>query len=814
MKSFLILTLALFFLSAGTNAQQVDKSANTISGKIIDSLSRGAVPGVSIKLINAQNKVALTSTISSDDGRFLLKSMDVNKEYIVDIFSVGYQTKLITINPLSAKVELGDIPLLSISKELKEVSVNAQQLLVKQEIDRISYDVQSDPSKNVSSLFDIFRKVPLISIDANEKIQFKGSSSYQVLINGKPSSNVARNPSEVFKGMPASSIQKIEIITVPPSKYDAEGIAGIINIITKKNVDDGYKGSVSANYNYIYGSENTLLLTGKRNKFGISLFSNFSFQPDRLTPSSSKRTAFSPYSLLLQQGDNTINSTYKYGGLDLSYELSALSLLTGSIGLSAYNSTQNNDQYATLFGPSRNLVQGYDLNNEVGTKNGVFDIGINYQLGFKKNKEELLSAAYKYSRQVNDQTNDVSINNAIYFPLKPYRQLNNAGLNEHTLQFDYVKPLKRYITEMGVKGIFRKNFSDFQNFIDKDNTGLYQLDPNRSDDYNYHQNVFSLYNSWQLKLTSWGFKAGIRIENTAVNAKFKNINDQFSDNYTNIIPSINIQKTLSKSGSFTLGYTQRIQRPNINQLNPFINRIDPKFNSVGNRNLAPVTSNLFELSYSFFWSKGYIITGPNYTYTNNSIQSVTLYNPADSVSTNTYDNIGKNKMLGYNLTFSYSISKKVSLSTNNQIYYLNLQSSRYLTDAKNSGFQGNSTVNLSYSNLGWRLELYSGYTSPRVLLQGKSAPYYYVTLRASKTIFEKNGTIAAYLSNPFNKYFSADSYLRSIDFQQENNTQQIYRSFGASFIYRFGKSNLNVKKNKQNVNNDDIESVKKTIQNH
>jgi outer membrane receptor for ferrienterochelin and colicin len=182
---------------------------------------------------------------------------------------MGYKTKTIDINGATAAVELGRMLLSPSNNQLKEVSIVAAKPLMKQEVDRISYDVQADPESKALTALDMMRKVPMLSVDASDNIKLKGSGNYKILLNGKESALMAQNPSDILKAMPGTNIVKIEVITTPPAKYDAEGLAGIINIITQKKGDQGYNGSINSRYNTVWGENINLNATVKQGKFGL-----------------------------------------------------------------------------------------------------------------------------------------------------------------------------------------------------------------------------------------------------------------------------------------------------------------------------------------------------------------------------------------------------------------------------------------------------------------------------------------------------------------------------------------------------------------
>jgi len=258
--------LAIFCCSLSILASaQTSAPTITIKGSVIDSASKQPIGYVTVALEDAKSKTTVRSNLTKDDGTFQLKGPVGN--YILALVSVGYKDKVLPLASSGDVIDMGKIVLQASSNKLGEVSITAAKPLMKQEVDRISYDVAADPEGKSITALDMMRKVPLITVDASDNIQLKGSSNYKILINGKESALMAKNPSDVLRSMPATNILKIEVITTPPAKYDAEGLAGIINIITVKNADQGYNFGINTRYNTLWGPGVNLNATVKEGKF-------------------------------------------------------------------------------------------------------------------------------------------------------------------------------------------------------------------------------------------------------------------------------------------------------------------------------------------------------------------------------------------------------------------------------------------------------------------------------------------------------------------------------------------------------------------
>ena len=368
------------------------------------------------------------------------------------------------------------------------------------------------------------------------------------------------------------------------------------------------------------------------------------------------------------------------------------------------------------------------------------------------------------------------------------------------MQLDYVQPLKALNIEGGAKAILRDNYSDYiyKSFVPGSGN---EISDNTLNSFKYLQNIYGFYNTYQLKFKNWGIKAGVRLEVTTINADFITVSSKVDRSYSNFIPTVVFQRNFENQTSLTLGYTQRIQRPGITQLNPFENKSNTLYWETGNPDLNPVLNHNFELTYSNF-KKGSLNLSVNYLYANNAVQQVATL---DSVTRYTYQNIGKNDDLGFNLYFSYPITTSLTVNANGRISYLWLNGTSSGQFVSNQGFKGKTNVSFSYffEKYNLRTSIDFGSNSPELYLQGKSRSSYNSSLSFNKQIFDKNLSISASVSNPFEKYRNWYTGFTSPDFVSEYTSKTNYRRFNFSVNYKFGRLKSSIKKNKRGIHNDD-----------
>ncbi|RZK33960.1 MAG: TonB-dependent receptor, partial [Pedobacter sp.] len=371
-------------------------------------------------------------------------------------------------------------------------------------------------------------------------------------------------------------------------------------------------------------------------------------------------------SLGFQKTDNK----WAWGGGELSYEIDSLNLITVEVNPYGGYNQQDLIQHFDLRDGS--VLSSYDLDGKTRYEWGGTDYTFNYQRGFKDKKEHLLTFSYKFFDSSEPQTNDVMFANRVNFNGVNYRQDNVSSSQEQTAQIDYVNPWKKLTLEAGVKAILRRGDSDFQYLGFNSAQNAYVVDPAQSNVYGNDQNIFGMYNTYTLKLKNWTFKAGARLEGTYVTGNFETTGTSVKTDYFNLIPSVSFNRTLKNSQSLSLGFTQRIQRPGIWNLNPFVDKSRPNFEYFGNPDLEATLSNNFELTYSNF-KKGSLNLSLSYNFANNTQQEVSTYFPSENLTRVTSFNIGKTRLLGTNANFNYPLTAKWNLNVSANLNYIWLE---------------------------------------------------------------------------------------------------------------------------------------------
>lgn len=685
-------------------------------------------------------------------------------------------------------------------KSLSEVTITSKKAIIRQEIDRLIYDLQADPDSKSNSLLEMMKKIPMLGVDADDNLTLKGNSNYKILINGRSSSLLERNLKEVLRSMPASTIQRIEVITNPPSKYDAEGLAGIINIITNRQTAAGYSGTMNLFATQPTGGPGAgASIASKFGKFAFNVFTGGGIYNTPLTSDQNQRLSYQ--TILKQERSRKKDAHSGYLGTELSYEIDSLNLLSAAFNINGIKERNNLMQWSNLTGQES---QQYALHSNNSVRGNGGDASLNYQLGFAHNKKQFLTLSYRFYTN-NYQSNNQHIFSEQYNDIQTdFQQYNEGSSTENTAQIDYVTTVKKLGIELGLKGIFRNNSSDFQYLSFNGTSGSIETDPQKSNDFDNTQNVYAAYNTYQFSVGPISAKAGIRLEHTEIRANFKSNQTNISRQQLNLLPAVALAYKMGNASNINLGFNQRIQRPNIYQMNPFVDRTNPNVTTSGNPDLRPVVANAIQLGYSL-QKKGFMNISLDYTAFHSLINQVAEYDSISKVTQIAYQNTGSARLFGANLSINYPITSKWNFSTNSKAMYGKIKGISGNKPISTGGFMYsiglNSSINLEK---GWRANASMNYKSKSFTLQRESNAFTSSSFGASKNLITNKLTVSASVSNPFAKYRSNIVELTGPGFMQTSTDISYFRSYRFSINYNFGKLKDAVKKSTRSVKNDDI----------
>lgn len=807
---YLLMFAGICLFSPALMGQGITSGA-TVQGKVLDANTGGGAVFVAVRLKSPDGTVIKTA-ITDTNGAFVLNGV-TPRQYQLSFSAVNYLPRIINWNYTDStrkEIALDTIVLQPQQVKLKEVAITADKPIIKQKAGKIIYDMQADPESRSSNVLNMLRKVPYMSLDGNNNILLKGNSDFRVLINGKSSGMFERDLKNILSSMPASTIQSIEVYTIPPARFDAEGAGGIINIITTRKAKNELKGNLNVSHRWPVGGPGIgSSITFQKNKVGLSAFAGGSLSRTPLTENINERNTFgkTPTGLRQENSDRS-KGRNGYFGMELSYEVDTLNLVTGRLNFSG-NHGENNTWLNSRLNGTSGLLQQYRLEGNGRNEGSGMDAAVDYQRSGKKDKNRLLTLSYRYSASKSKPENDVYISEATGFPDYDYQQRNDQRTTENTVQLDYVYPGRRLTVEAGLKGIFRVNNSDFKYFSRNDDSKPFELRSDFSDQFDYRQTVLAAYNSYMYNLETWSFQGGVRVEKTLIDADFVGNTRQVKQDYINVFPNLAINKTFKNQHSLNIGYTQRMKRPGINRLNPFVDRQNPDFLFTGNPELRPVVVHSISAGYNIP-GKINFTGGADYTFLRKVDLPVYSYDSTTRVVTNSFANTGKIDGLSAFVYASYNVTKQLSLTANGNVVYFWIEGLADGEIIKNELFTYALNLSASYSfEKGWRARADGSIISSNPTgFQGTSNGMVTSTFGISKEVIQGKLSFDANVSNPFTKYRNNRTYTSGPDFYQTTNARNYFRTFNVSMNYNFGGLKGNLRKNKRTIRNNDLSNGK------
>jgi len=799
------ITLLCLLFGAITLHAQNNPRIYQIAGQAVDASKEKGIPYATITIQNDSSKVL--KKISSDtNGKFSCNVKD-KSNYTIILTSIGFQEKKLKMYVDKTKTDLGKIRLEE-GVMMKEVSVVAQKPLIRVDVDKLTYSVDADPDANTFNTLEMLRKVPMITVDAEDNVKLNGQSNYKVLMNGKSSSLMSNNFKDVIRSLPANTIKDIEVITNPSSKYDAEGIGGIINIITTKKKTTGYNGSVNAGFDTRGSLNGGLYVAAKIDKFSFSTRYSISrnVQP-KVTYSSSRIDYLSDvYHTSNSEGLSDGKGTSNNLSADVSYDIDTKNLLSASFWVNSGNSNSNSISSTNTSNINNVNTQYFDNNSSRKGHFGTVSGNVDYQLSFKK-PDKSFTISYKIDNAPNNSSTESSIDNTFnYIPYKQ-RSATDAFTREQTLQIDYYDPLsKKNQIECGLKGIYRQNNSNSDTYLLDQTTNVWDYNSSKSNDLGYDQDILAAYAGYVYKVKNYTVKSGLRAEFTWNNAT--TVSDsvvRFSNQLQNVVPYITLNYQLKSGKNIKVSYTQRLYRPGIRYLNPYVNNLDPQNISFGNPKLKSEVSNSFEVVYSTFTPKLSVNLSGRGAFTNNSIESVSTIN-ADGIKSTTYNNIGTNMNLAMNLYCSYRTGEKFNIYCNAGGYYAKMEANNGY-DITNTGFGYNLSIGSRF--ILWKngsISANGSVYSPDIMLQGKTSFYYSTSLGITQSLLNKKLNISMSISNPLRQDLSTSMTYNDLNYYQQSKTSYYAQTLRLNVIYNFGKMGLDVKKARRGIKNEDLKS--------
>ena len=808
---------SLFFLLSSNLISAQDEVS--ITGVVMDKDVNLPLEYATIAFFSKKENRIITGGISDAKGKFDIKVP--RGTYNITVEYISYGTKTIPNRTLLQNTDLGVLGIAIDAQALGEVSIIAERTTVEIKLDKKIYSVGSDLTVRGGTVSDVLDNIPSVSVDVEGNVSLRGNDNVTILINGKPSGLVGLNSTDALRQLPAESIERVEVITSPSARYDAEGTAGILNIILKRSKLQGFNGAVTANAGY----PNTAGLSGNVNyRTGdFNFFNTTSFTYRESPGKSSTETQYfnirrdengniiedKPDSFLFEKQNSNRESNNFTTNVGLEWYINNTASLTTSL---VYRNSDS-DNYST------NISKEYDINDNLTSLSNRFSpdvrdsktiqYAVNFNKQFNDNSQHKFTFDFQYETSDENNISPIAQDGA---PVERVQTLQNQS--KILLQADYVLPIgKDSQFEVGYRGNFNDMDTDYS--LEFYENGIYELDTNVSNNLIYRDYINAVYTQFGSKISNkFSYLMGLRMEGSRVTIDQKTSTDFQKKDYVGFFPTLNLGYEIDENQSLQLGYNRRIRRPRSYFINPFPSRSSPTSVFQGNPNIDPSYSNKVDVGYlkkfnkftlnsSIYFERAtdifnfiteatgdYYIRDINFTINENDPDFDNLtsqYESVNPVVRRTPINLATNDRFGFEFTLSYRASKDWNVNGNFNLF-----------QSKTTGVY--KEIDYGAENLSWFVRLNNKYTLPgkidwqtRIFYMGPSEDaqtkrkgMFSTDLAFSKDIFNDNASLAFNVSDVFNsRKRSMDSFTST--FNSNTEMQWSERSYNLSFTYRFNQ---------------------------
>ena len=770
------------------------------------------VPFATIYIYNSGDTTTVVSSGVSDAFGKVDHKISKPGSYMMRVQFVGMeqQQRTFEVSKAAPVAQLGTIVLSTQSTTLKEVVVSTQRQLVKTEIDRLSYDVQTDADSKTSNVLDMLKKVPMVTVDGQDEIRVKGTTSFKVYRNGHPDPALSgQNMKEILKAVPASMIKKIEVITDPGAKYDAEGTSAILNIVMADfggggATMNGVTGTVGAGVNNTGSINGNANITAQVNKVVASL--NYGYHGQNRhgahNLNESEYTYANTGNVLNTDNDSRARVNVHYGELSASWEPDTINLVSLSFGGFYYDYRGDGLSHTRMTDASGNVLYKYTTNGHA-PKGDFYDLHgrLDYQRKLR-HPGELLTLSYMLSTNHNAAKTINSFSDMLNCPFPYTGQTNDTKENfaEHTFQLDWTRPFAKYHQiETGVKYINRLNKSEAA----FDYTGMPEM--NNTTLFNHRTHVAAAYLSYRFSKNNWTTRAGVRYEYSRLNAEFPDGKQaNYHRNLSDLVPDLSVEYKFDWAHSLKINYSTTIQRPGINYLNPAVDE-SPTSRSFGNPHLSSSRNHSITMTYMQIGSKLTFSLSPSMTFSTNQITGV-QYTEGD-IFVSTYANTLKSRNLGLSGFMQWTISKSTSFTFNGNVGHATYESREL--DLKNKRWNSFFYAQLN-QQLPWKLRLsvsggeWSGGING---LYGHYCGNWFYNLGLQRSFLKEDRLTVRLSADNFlnsSKFNTMKSYISQGDYTGWNKGKWISRGFRISLSYRIGSLKARVKTTAKTIENNDV----------
>ena len=790
----LIITALLAFTML--TAAKAQKLLTEFNGRVISN--KNAMPvAASVAVLSPKDSSAISTTNTLSDGSFVFKNIP-DGNYLLKLTAVGYKTAFtnITIDAIKADQSLLQVYELAVNeKSLDNVTVQAQKQLLEQKIDKTVMNVDALISNAGSTALEALEKAPGVIVDKDGNISLKGKQGVTVMMDGKPSYLSGPELAAYLRGLPASAIDQIELMTNPSAKYDAAGNSGIINIKTKKSKQKGFNGSVALAYGQgMYPkTNNSINLNYRKNKLNFFTNTGVNYRANNQVLNINRKYLDANNSLaaIFQQQTNSSRENKNFSqkaGVDYyANKNTIVGIVFTGVTAPGVENTFSKSFLQDKNGKTDSIVTAQ--NRELRTwKNGAINVNFRHTLD-TTGREITADFDYVQYRANKDQ----SFDNTVLAPneVKKYNEILEGSLPStikiYSAKTDYSQRLnKTFKLETGLKFSY-VNTDNMANYFNVNN-GVKNIDWDRTNHFTYQENINAAYVNVSGNVKKWGLQMGLRAENTNIKGRqFGNPLPQHPDSaftkaYTNLFPTTYISYNLNKKHQFGFSYGRRINRPDYEDLNPFLFFLDKYTFGKGNPFLRPVYAQVFEVSHIY---NQFLSTTFNYSHSKDLIMDAFVQEGFATVVTQ--DNFGINNNASLSVNFNKKLTKWWRVNWYNEVNYREFKGITSDADFKNKGTVVSTNANNQFTfNKGWSGELSGFYRTSSKDGQMTLSNLKQVDAGIKKNILKDKGSVKL----SFRDFLGPMKVSGTIDFQKTQasfNQRNDSRVVTLAFNYRFGK---------------------------
>ncbi|MDR6570467.1 TonB-dependent receptor [Chitinophaga ginsengisegetis] len=802
MRNFFSLMVVLFVASYNVNAQTPIPTSLKVTGKVADIVTGKPIEYASVVLLKQVDSSMVTGAYTTPTGTFSLNNITPGI-YVVRITFMGYEKLEKAVRVTEGKNTLaGTLRLQPAGKVLNAVEIKAEKPAFSMQIDRQVFDAGNMINAEGGTGTDILKNIPSVDVDIDDNITLRGKS-VTIYVDGKPSP--FGDAKTALQMIPAESIDRVEVINNPSAKFEANGSGGIINIVLKKDKAIGYNVMFNvggATRGEGFGSANASLRMKRFN-----FFANYNGRYEQVNGSgkSFRQNLIADSSdtwYFSQISKNENRNTNNGGRFGFDYFMDDHNTFTLSQGLN-YNHSQNEDNILLNYMDQKmeSLRNGERANNSYNRGNNK-NTNLSYKHTFDKPNQELTAyISYSGNNSSSGSNYNTQYHIASVDTLPNADKQSNKGKNGNrfwNLQSDYTSPLgKKGKLEAGVKATMRHIDNNYVATLFDWDEKDYVISPTLSNKYDYEEDIYAGYLNFANAIGNLGYQVGVRAEQSQLKGYSFTKDTTVNNRFFNLFPSVFLKYNMPKNQnqSLVFNYSTRIDRPNFDQLLPYINNSDPQNIRTGNPELQPALSHKFEVSYSVYYPKSnnYLSTSTYFAQTNDNIDRISTLDTISGVTTTKPMNLATQQNMGGNVSYSLNLTKWWKVWANLNVEYSKLTSIAVNNENFSYGLNGNTQFRLPGK---FSVELGGHFRSPRIQPQGTFKAMNGIDLGVRKELLNKSLVVALNISDLLNtQQFS--SHYETNTFIQDYDRKRATRFIRLNVRYRFGKMDPNLFKKKK-----------------